>query len=378
MKRVAIFSITYDPFIGGAEVAIKEITNRLSEEFEFDLFTARINPSLPDQERIGNVNVYRVGIGHSFFDKLLYPFRASRFALNMHAKNPYNIIHAVLETYAGLGAILFKKKAIEVPYILTLQSGDSDLFIWLRTWFWYPWYRMIFIRADKIVAISNWLGSRAKKYGYKKHVEIIPNGVDIENFTMFVSSQEREFVRKTWGAKDGDAVIFTSSRLVRKNGIDILIEAMNYLSENFFLIIAGSGKDESKLKSMASKFGSRIVFLGYIPHSGLPLLLKSSDVFVRPSRTEGLGNSFIEARIAGLPSLGTLVGGIKDLISFGIVEPISQNNPKCVADKIKEVLGSNKKISESLPDSVIQKYSWENITSQYVNEYKKLLKENNV
>src|SRR3989338_7488622 len=103
MKRVALFSITYDPFVGGAEVAIKEVTNRL-REYEFDLFTARLNVRLPLTQRIGNVNVYRLGSGRSLLDKWLYPWRASRLAFSKHAEKPYGLVHAVLETYAGLAA----------------------------------------------------------------------------------------------------------------------------------------------------------------------------------------------------------------------------------------------------------------------------------
>jgi glycosyltransferase involved in cell wall biosynthesis len=43
-------------------------------------------------------------------------------------------------------------------------------------------------------------------------------------------------------------------------------------------------------------------------------LLHKADVFIRPSRSEGLGNSFLEAMAAGLPIIGTEVGGIPDFL----------------------------------------------------------------
>lgn len=62
-KRILIFSFVYYPrFIGGAEIAIKEITDRVSsQDIEFDLVALRIDKKLPRFERIGNVNVYRIG-----------------------------------------------------------------------------------------------------------------------------------------------------------------------------------------------------------------------------------------------------------------------------------------------------------------------------
>ena len=55
-KKILILSTAYYPLIGGAEVAIKEITDRI-EDIEFDLLTARMDKNLPKNEKIGNVNV---------------------------------------------------------------------------------------------------------------------------------------------------------------------------------------------------------------------------------------------------------------------------------------------------------------------------------
>ena len=63
MKKTLIFSLVYYPrFIGGAEVTIKEVTDRIpGSEMSFDMVTLRLDKKLPKFERIGNINVYRVG-----------------------------------------------------------------------------------------------------------------------------------------------------------------------------------------------------------------------------------------------------------------------------------------------------------------------------
>ncbi|GAH80159.1 unnamed protein product, partial [marine sediment metagenome] len=58
MKRILIFSTAYFPFVGGAEIAVKEITNRI-KDFQFDLITSRFSKKVPEKEKIDNVNVYR-------------------------------------------------------------------------------------------------------------------------------------------------------------------------------------------------------------------------------------------------------------------------------------------------------------------------------
>ncbi|MBI2050365.1 MAG: glycosyltransferase family 4 protein [Parcubacteria group bacterium] len=381
MKRVALFSVTYDPFIGGAEVAIKEVTNRL-EGYEFDLFTARLNVRLPRHERIGNVNVYRVGSGRSLLDKWLYPWRAARLALRKHVEKPYDIIHAVLETYAGFAALLFKRRCPSVPYLLTLQSGDPDEFINKRTWFWKKTYAQIYTKTDKITAISTWLSKRAQKYGARvEDIVIIPNAVD-ERFFQEVSEERQREIRKSWGIKENEFVVITTSRLVRKNGIDILIDAMEHVPEQVKLVIAGTGKDEQKLKAQAEKFGNRVLFLGHVSHESLPELLWSSDAFVRPSRSEGLGNSFLEATAAGLAVIGAPVGGIKDLIKEGIVEAITENNARGVAKKINDIRSQPHSYKDALQpagrDVVKRQFSWNVIARQYEDEYQKLINQAHV
>ena len=69
--NIVIFSTAYLPFVGGAELAIKEITDRISG-INFFLITSRLRRDLPKEEKIGNVLVFRLGAGFSF-DRFLLP-----------------------------------------------------------------------------------------------------------------------------------------------------------------------------------------------------------------------------------------------------------------------------------------------------------------
>lgn len=377
MKRIAIFSIAYDPFIGGAEIAIKEITKRLGSEFEFDLFTARFDNSLPKEEKIGSVRVFRVGVGAKFFNKIFYPFVACRLASKLNKENPYFACHAFLETYAGVGALFFKIRHKSVPYILTMQSGDSDIFIFLRTWFWYPLYRMIFSKADKIVAISDWLAKRALKYYYNARPIIIPNGVDFEKFNASLPADEKATIKNSWSVRQNDFIVFTSSRLVYKNGIDVLIDSAAFLPREVKIVIAGTGPLEKELKKRAQKFKDKIVFLGHINADDIPKMLHSSDVFARISRTEGFGNSFIEAMAAQIPVVATQTGGIVDFVKNGETGVFAScENPKSVAEAIMRIK-SDKEFSNKLSKNgtilAKEKYDWNGIAEKYREIYNSLL-----
>lgn len=379
--RILIFSITYFPFVGGAEVAVHEITNRLNEKkFEFDLITAKLDKDLPSFEKIGNVNVYRIGHGW-ILDKYFFPFSAYSKALRLHKQNNYDIVQAIMANYAGLAALFFKLKNRKIKYLLTMQSGDSDFFIWLRTWFWYPLYRMVYTKADYIQPISHWLERRARKYGYKGNVEIIANGVDLNKFKIKGSKFE---IRKELGFAENDKLIITVSRLVKKNGVEDLIKAMVILKssesnyQSLKLLISGTGELERRLKKLASNLGvnDNVIFLGHVGHETLPKYLWASDIFCRPSLTEGFGNVFVESMAASLPIIATPVGGIVDFLEdkkTGVACKVK--NPTSIAEAIGKLL-SNKELYDKIVTNgqklVEENYGWDRITVRMENIYRKL------
>lgn len=364
--KVLIFSLAYFPFYGGAEVAVREITKRIPE-IHFDLIGLKFVKESPNSERIENVHVWRLGKG-SKLDKYLYPWRAFLFARKLHKKNNYDLVWSMMASWAGMVALAFKIFNPKVKYLLTLQSGDSDLFIWLRTWFWYPIYRMIYTKADHIQVISRWLAKRAKRYGYKKEVSVIPNGVDLEKFRNKKLETRNKELRQGLGIPENSKIIFTSSRLVKKNDIKTLIRAFKILVSNFsvssFLLIAGTGDLENELKSLVKelKLDEHVIFLGHLQHDELIKYYSVADVFARASLSEGQGISFIEAMAAGVPVVATPVGGILDFIldrKTGLFCKIK--NPQDLAEKIKLFLEDKKlyqEIQRNGLELVKQKYDW--------------------
>lgn len=373
MKRIAIFSVAYEPFIGGAEVAVRQITDRLPG-YSFDLYTAKMDPALAPHEHIGNVCVYRLGTGKPFLDKLLFAWRAKRAWEIAHKKSPYALNHAIMANYAGLAALLIKKKYPLIPYVLTLQSGDSDWFILMRTWFWHYWYACIYRKADHIVAISSWLARRAKRYGYTRMVEIIPNGVDVSLFNPHLYESARAEVRASLGMNTDAHIVFSASRLVGKNGIDILIRALGELGSAFHVVLAGDGPDRKKLEQLAQSFPMRVHFLGAVSYAQLPRYYASADVFCRPSRTEGLGNVFLEAMAMRVPVVATPVGGIVDIVQDSETGMLAKpNNPESVAQKIL-ALKNNPTLREHIVHNahvlVRGTYEWSTIARRYDAMYK--------
>jgi len=367
-----IFSVTYFPFVGGAEVALYEITKRIIN-IKFDLITAKFSQNLPDSEVVDNITVYRVGQGKKI-DKYLYPLKAFFLAQKLNRQNNYYLIWAMMATWAGMAALVFKLFHPKIKYLLTLQSGDSDSFIRKRTWFWYPIYRQIYTRANHIQAISRWLAKRARSYGYQKEISIIPNGVDLAKMQNSINREQGIKLKNKLQIPKNNKIIFTSSRLVKKNDIASLIRAFAILVVGcqlpVSLIIAGCGKLEQKLKQLTKdlKLENHVIFLGQVDYDEISKYYSLADIFVRPSLSEGQGIAFIEAMAAGLPIIATPVGGIPDFLLDKKTGLFCQvKNPEDLAEKIKLLLADKKlylEIQKNGLELVKQKYDWNLIAAK--------------
>ncbi len=375
-RKILIFSHIYFPWIGGAEIAIQEITDRI-EDVEFVMITGWRDRKLAKSEKIKNIQIERVGVGNFYLDQYLYPFLAPFKAYQLYRKYNFDIAWAMMPSQAGMAALFFKLFfSPHLDYILTDQSGDSDMFWKIRTFFWKPVFRMIYKKAKTIQVISQFLKQRALDMGAEERkVIVIPNGVDIEAFSHEISDSERREIRANLGINDTDKVIITTSRLVYKNAVDVLLLAFDRLIKKYQhtdvkLVIVGYGEEEKKLKEMVKKLSLRdkVIFTGRVKNQQIPYYLSIGDIYCRPSRSEGQGISFLEAMCAGLPIVTTPVGGIVDFIrdkETGIF--VQVNNPKDLAEKLYLVLTDDKlrgKIINSAKKMVIENYNWDRIVSK--------------
>ncbi len=386
MKKILIFSLAYYPkYVGGAEVAIKEITDRISEdEVQFDMVTLRFDSALPEEERVGNVSVYRVGFTQKnaaigdlvrfplFLNKYLFPFMGAWKAVRLHREEKYDAIWAMMANYAGFAALFFKLWHPDVKYLLTLQEGDPIEYILKRVGVLRPLFVKIFTKPDFVQAISTFLAHWARDMGYVGPLEVVPNAVDTKKFTAEYSADELQQLKNQLGKKEGDVFVITTSRLVTKNAVDIVIRSLKHLPANVHFLILGIGPDEAMLKKLASDGGvsSRVQFLGQVDHKQMPKYLKVSDIFIRPSRSEGMGNSFVEAMAARIPVVATAVGGITDFLFDPIVNPDKEStglfakvaNPEDTARAITQFIDDKSLTTRCVDNAynmVMERYDWD-------------------
>ncbi len=400
-RRVLIFSLNYYPrFIGGAEVALKEITDRIPD-IEFHMIALRFDSELPKTERIGNVLVHRIGFATrrpSIGDLGRYPLKLNKYwyqlaaawkADALHAKYRYDGTWAMMAHSCGIPAGIFKNKHPEVKYLLTLQEGDPPEAIEALMRPVAKLFRQGFEKADALQAISHFLLAWGKRSGFRGEAVVVPNAVDTKRFAEAYTEHARSAMRESFGKKENDIFIVTTSRLVHKNGIDDVIRALPLLPAHVSFLIYGIGPDEAMLKKLAADQGvaDRTRFMGEIGHDAMPLMLSACDIFARPSRSEGMGNSFVEAMAAGLPVIATQEGGIADFLFDAVRNPempatgwaVDANSPEQIAAAVERILAhpeESKKVVETARKLVGEKYDWDLIAADMQRLFSKLLNDN--
>lgn len=388
MKKILIFSLAYYPdAVGGAEVAIKEITDRIQkEDAEFHMVTLRYDSTLPKTEKIGNVLVHRIGFAKNkpgiedlkkfplHYNKYLYQFLAAYKAIILHRKYKYDVIWAMMAHSCGIPAGIFKTFYPKVKYALTLQEGDPTEHIERLMKPVWPLFSRAFTKADVIQPISSYLKQWAINRGFKGEAEIIPNGFSPASFSENDSLLEINELKEKMGKKDNDIYLVTVSRLVHKNAVDDVIKALPLLPENISFIVVGGGPDEELLKNLAKEFkvDNRVRFVGQVDRTETAKYRKISDIFIRPSRSEGMGNSFVSTMVAKLPIITTQEGGIVDFLFDAKRNPdkpttgwaVDKDSPEQIAVAVKDIIAHPeqvKKVVDNAYKLAFENYNWDNI-----------------
>lgn len=375
-KKILLFTTAYKPFVGGSELAIQEIIKRLAG-WSFDIVTPKLRRDLLTLETFENCHIHRIGFGFEKIDKLLFTFSGFNYARKLIGQNDYRLVHVFQASHAAGAAWRLKLTNKKLPLVVTLQEGkDLD-----KQNFWIKLARKIILsKADQITAISKYLKEYAKKIKNNTHVAIIPNGVDVGNFSREFSYGELSELKDQLGIKPGEKVVVSVSRLVPKNGIYDLIKGFAMLpreisSHMLKLLLIGTGPEKNNLDELAVELGirSKVIFVGDIGHDELSKFLKISDVFVRPSLSEGLGSAFLEAMAAGVPIIGTNVGGIPDFLKDGKTGLFClPGDPESIAEKIQLLLNDHdlrQRVIANALELVKEKYDWEKIAAEYEQVY---------
>jgi len=178
--------------------------------------------------------------------------------------------------------------------------------------------------ASKLVNVSRKVLEQAAAAGIRReHMTVIPNGIPPSE----AHAGERPTTRRELGVHADAVLVLSVGRLVYQKGHEYLVEAMQTVvrqSPNVQAVICGEGPLRGQLEAQISRQGlaACVHLLGNRLDIGR--YLSAADIFVLPSRWEGLPVALLEAMDAGLPIIATRVEGVEEVIQdddHGILVP---------------------------------------------------------
>jgi len=305
----------------------------------------------------------------------------------------FDILHFHVLWWGGLLAAAWAKwKRIPTIYETVLQESDTpsvikeESFGWLKLW--------LLRQFTAIYAISDALAQDYLDSGFDPaQVFVLPNCLDTELFRPINQPWEKAKLREKLGLPGNSIVILFVGSMIKRKGIDLLIDSFISVSkevENLFLWIIGPSNlsenpslDQDFVESLLNeidqaKLSDRVLVSGLIQHrQSLSDSYRAADLFVFPSRNEGLPNVILEAMASGLPVVVSDLPGLKSITKSGenaLVIPIDNSNK--LSDAIKTLINRPHvavNFGKAAREYVVKNHSFFEWQSRLVQNYHQLI-----
>ena len=187
--------------------------------------------------------------------------------------------------------------------------------------------RRVVTEADLVIGAGRYPTAEGERAAGRslRHI-YVPPGVDVERFQP-LDAAARAAARARFGVADDTQLILAVSRLVPRKGFDVAIRAAAKLAPThprLQLMIGGTGRDDRRLRRLASQLDAPVRFLGRFEEDDKATLYGMADLFTMLCRTrwggleqEGFGIVFVEAAAAGVPQVAGASGGAAEAVAHG-------------------------------------------------------------
>ncbi len=308
--KLALLTRRYPPHIGGAERVLAALAEALAGEgAEVTVYTSRLGVEhLPTREEVrqarGSVVIRRLGTSRMRFIGTWLYMRNLRRALECDPPDLAYVSMLKHDAYVAVSVGMERG----FPVVLRPEgAGATGDVAWQR---WGRGGARIASRcrqADALVAISKPVKEELRRAGYEaSRIVELPNGVPIP---------KSPWARRP-GWKEAPRAVFVG-RLAPEKGLDVLMDSWPAVRAAFpgaSLTLWGDGPERAALVERAADrgLGDSARFPGATadPESAL----READLFVLPSREEGMSMSLLEAMAIGLPLVASAIPGNRRLI----------------------------------------------------------------
>lgn len=327
-SKIGLLIVTgaFYPDISGEAVQMMNLCQRLPKEVvNIYVLTTTFNPLLEDVSFMEGIYIYRICLKYKGIISTLYLLLRISYLFLKIQKNIDIVQFSGFSNKMILLSFISKLLGKKIIQRLTLVGEDDPLSIrnqhlGIMKYFFYS-------KADFYISISPALTKLTSKSISKEKIVEIPIGVDTDRFQPQRDFNEKILLRRRLSLPLDRKIIIFVGLICKRKGVDIIIDTWKMIRETeksracIALIGLTNRKhymvDEDFIKGirneiLSSGMESEIFLIE--ENNQIDEYLKASDIFIFPTRREGLPNALIEAISAGLPCIASKIEGVTDRI----------------------------------------------------------------
>lgn len=286
------------------------------------------------------VTYFQIDFTRSVFN-LKEDLKAYRQVKKIMDINHYEFVHCHSPIGGVIGRIACKTtktKCIYTAHGFHFFKG-GPIMSWIV---FYPIEKLLSNFTDVLITINEEDYKLArKKFKAKKVIKVPGIGIEVKKYSQ--CSVEKKEYRKKIGLASDEIMVLSVGELSDRKNHETVIKALSLIqNKKVKYFIAGQGEKKEHLLELIKRLNlsDRVFLLGY--RDDIHILCNVADVFVFPSKREGLGLAAIEAMAAGLPVVSSNINGIKDYSVQGITGYLyAPKDYRGFAEGIKKCIGKD-------------------------------------
>lgn len=304
--KVLITTECYAPTINGVVVSTMNLKNELMKRgHEVKILT--LSETRHTYEKEGVIYIGSTGASIVYPEaRITFP-RNNRFIEEIINWHP-DVVHSQSEFSTFIIAKRIANR-LRIPIVHTYHTIYEDYthyFSPVKKWgkaFATAFTNATLRNVQSVIAPSEKVKDLLTSYGFKGEINVIPTGIDIDNFNI-KDQTSRERLKKKLGISIQYKILITVGRLAKEKNHEEILHYFKMLNRNDSkLVIIGDGPNRSGLESYVKELGicKDVIFTGMVPHEEIGGYYQIGDVFVSASSSETQGLTYFESLANGVP-----------------------------------------------------------------------------
>ncbi|WP_435349080.1 glycosyltransferase family 4 protein [Haloarchaeobius sp. HRN-SO-5] len=349
MRILRVAQKTYPDVKGGAPYHVHAMSrDQAAMGHDVTVVTVRQDPDLPHHEERDGYTVVRYDPTHSVIGNDL----SAGVAEYLRHADQFDVVHAHSHLYFSTNLAALKRRLGDVPLAITNHGLYSQTAPeWVFRAYLKTVGRWTFDQADVVFCYTDVDRQRLREFGVTSRIRVVPNGIDTERFAP--DGPESDLVDA-----DGPVLLFVGRLVDGKRPHDAVEAALTVRDDHpdATLYVCGDGPLREELERRAGEeLGDGIVFLGHLPYDEMPMVYRSADVLVLPSRAEGVPRTVLEARASGTTVVASDLEHIRAIVD-GCGQTVPVGDVSGFAGAISRALASR---TDGTRNRLDERYDWD-------------------